>query len=72
MNGPGANLFASLIVSSIGIGFFIYGRKQRRPPQMILGLALSGAPYLLPGVAWMLVVSALLLAGFWLTLRAGI
>jgi len=72
MNGPGASLFASLLVSSIGIGFLIYGRKQRRLPQMILGLALSGAPFLVPGVAWMLSVSALLLAGFWVALRAGV
>ena len=72
MNGPGASLFASLIVSSIGIGFLIYGRKQRRLPQMILGLSLTGAPYLVPGVAWMLSVSALLLAGFWVALRAGV
>ncbi len=72
MNGPGASLFASLIVSSIGIGFFLYGRKQRRLPQGIVGLALSVAPYLVPGVAWMLAVSALLLAGLWLALRAGV
>ena len=72
MHGLGASLFASLIVSSIGIGFFIYGRKQRRLPQAILGLALAAAPYLVPGVAWMLAVSALLLAGLWLAVRAGV
>ena len=72
MNGPGASLFASLLVSSIGIGFFIYGHKQRRLPQVILGAALSGAPYLVPGIAWMFAVSALLLAGLWLALRAGV
>ena len=71
MSGPGASLFAFLIVSSIGIGFFIYGRKQRRLPHTILGLALSGAPYLVPGVVLMLSVSALLLAGFWFARRAG-
>ncbi len=38
-------LFASLVVSSAGFGFFLYGKRQSRLPQICVGLVMMGFPY---------------------------
>lgn len=67
-----AELFATLVASSIGVGLFLYGKKRRRAPQMAVGLALMGVPYFLPGVLWVVSVTAALLAGLWWGSHAGL
>ena len=64
-------LFASLFVSTIGFGVWIYGKKQRRMPQSFTGLAMIVYPYFLGSPAWILGIGAALLVGLWLVLRAG-
>jgi hypothetical protein len=64
-------LFTSLIVSTIGAALFLYGKKARRLPQALGGFALIVAPYLLPGVAWTLVLGVAVCAGVWTASRAG-
>ena len=66
-----ASLMVSLTVSTIGFGFFIYGRKQARIPQVVVGLGLMIYPYFIGGVAPMLAVGAALLGILWLWLRMG-
>ena len=66
-----ASLMVSLTVSTIGFGFFIYGRKQARIPQVVVGLGLMIYPYFIGGVALMLAVGAALLGILWLWLRMG-
>ncbi|MFC1528591.1 hypothetical protein ACFL5B_01635, partial [Candidatus Latescibacterota bacterium] len=38
-------LFAALIWGSIGLGFFIYGKKQKSPVPLACGIVLMGASY---------------------------
>lgn len=38
-------LFCAITWSAIGFGFFIYGRKQRRPVPMIGGILLMASSY---------------------------
>jgi hypothetical protein len=38
-------LFTALCWGAIGFGFFIYGRKQRRPVPMIGGILLIASSY---------------------------
>lgn len=40
-----ATLVASLVVSTVGLGLFLYGKKQVRFPQLIVGLAMMIYPY---------------------------
>ena len=65
-------LFASLFVSAIGFGFFMYGRKQRRAPQMLTGLALMVFPYFLGDPAAILGIAAAAVVALWLLVRAGL
>jgi hypothetical protein len=39
----------SVLFSGIGVGFFIYGRKQKRLAPFISGIALMTAPYFVDG-----------------------
>lgn len=72
MDLSAGTMFASLFVSALGIGLFIYGKKQIRPPQLVTGIALSVSPYFVSGPAWILGIGAALIFGLWLVLRAGL
>jgi hypothetical protein len=50
---------------------FLYGKKQRRPPQLVIGLVLIVYTYFLSSVVWMFVIAALLLGLLWLAVRWG-
>ncbi len=41
-------LLWGVLFSSVGLGFFIYGRKQRAPVPLVCGLALMIYPYFIP------------------------
>jgi hypothetical protein len=53
----GNSLLASVFVGSVGFGFFMYGKKQRRAPHALAGIVLMGYPYFVSSVAWMLVIA---------------
>ena len=67
-----AALFASLVVSGVGLGFFLYGKRQGRPLQLIAGLALMVFPYFVESASWMLGIAALIVGGLWLMSRFGL
>ncbi|MFT5653548.1 MAG: putative membrane protein [Psychromonas sp.] len=52
----------SLLFSSIGMGFFIYGKKQRAIVPLCAGLALIIFPYFMTSVLMLLVVGITLIA----------
>ena len=47
-------LLWGLLFSSIGLGFFIYGRKQRAVVPAVCGIALMVYPYFVPNT-WALI-----------------
>ena len=47
-------LLWGLLFSSCGLGFFLYGKKQRRVVPLVCGLALMGYPYFVSN-SWLLV-----------------
>ena len=71
MTLDGNSLLAGFAVSLIGAGFFMYGKKQSRPPQMLFGLICAVYPYFVGGAGWVFGIFSLLLAGLWLSLRLG-
>ena len=42
-------LLASLVVSTVGLGLFLYGKKQVRFPQLVVGLVMMTFPYFVAG-----------------------
>lgn len=64
-------LIASLLVGSVGYVAFAYGKRQRRIPQLALGVALFVFPYFVDDVWLMLLVAALLCAATWYAVKLG-
>lgn len=55
-----STLWWGLLFGSIGLGFFIYGRKQRAIVPLVCGIGLMAFPYFVSGTAWLLVIGAVL------------
>jgi hypothetical protein len=60
-------LFASLIWGSIGVGYFIYGKKQQAMMPMIGGVVMVVLSYFVGSWFWMsLLCLTLMFAVYWL------
>ncbi len=64
-----ATLVVSIIVSSVGFGLFVYGKKEPAYPQLLVGMALMGCTYLVHGALLLAGVAALLIGGLWVAVR---
>ena len=53
-------LLASLFIGSIGLGLFMYGKRQRRVPHLAVGILLMVYTYFVPNVTLMFVIAAAL------------
>ena len=61
--GITSTLFASLIWGSIGLGFAIYGKKQKATAPLVGGILLMGISYLIGSALVMSLVGVALMAG---------
>ena len=64
-------LLLSILISAVGVGFFLYGKKQQRAPQLVVGIVLIGYTYFVSSVAVMLAIAVALLVALWLAVRLG-
>jgi len=64
-------LFLSLVVGGVGFVLFVYGKKQARWPQLVVGLLFMAYPYFATTVGSLVAVGVILVAGLWLALRLG-
>ena len=55
-------LLWGLLFGSIGLGYFIYGKKQRAVVPLVCGLALMVFPYFVPNTILLVGIGALLIA----------
>jgi len=67
-SSPGA-FFASFLVGLVGLGVFMYGKRQNRMSSLWVGLAMMIYPYFVTGTAAMLGIGAVLLGGLWMVGR---
>jgi hypothetical protein len=61
----------SIVLGAVGMGLFMYGKKQERYPQLIGGIAFMVCPYLVSGTAWNVGATAAIIAGMVLAVNAG-
>ena len=54
------NLFLGLIFGSIGVGYFIYGKKQQRAVPLIIGVALSLYMFFVSDPLWVGIIGVVL------------
>jgi hypothetical protein len=57
-----SGLIWSMFFGSIGVGFFIYGRRQKRLVPFISGIALMVVPYFVDGVGVMIALCVAFMA----------
>jgi hypothetical protein len=62
MLGNQESIFLNIIFGSIGLGFFLYGKKQQRMVPLSCGIALMIFPYFVSGTALLVVVGLVLTA----------
>ena len=61
--GISSTLFASLIWGSIGLGFAIYGKRQKAMAPLVGGILLMAISYLIGSALTMSLVGVVLVAG---------
>ena len=54
-------LFLSLLFGSVGIGYFIYGKKQKKFIPILAGAALCGYPYFVSNIYVLMALGLLLI-----------
>lgn len=62
-------LIASIMVSLIGFACFSYGKKQKRPPALVIGAVTMAVPYFLSTATMLLLTCGALLAALWFSTR---
>ena len=55
-------LWWGLLFGSIGLGFFVYGRKQQAIVPLVCGGVLMVFPYFVSGTVWLLLIGVVLIA----------
>ena len=57
-----SSLLLGLVFSAIGAGFFMYGRKQKRPIPLLCGVALMVYPYFISSNLLLVTIGVALMA----------
>ena len=57
------SLIAGFSVSTVGFSFFIYGKKQDRLPQLVVGMLLMAAPLIVADPIRLCFAAVLILIG---------
>ena len=57
-----AELLWGVLFSSIGLGYFIYGRKQGKTIPLLCGVVLMTYPYFMPNVPALVIIGAIFAA----------
>ena len=60
--GSEAELLWGVLFGSVGLGFFLYGKKQERLVPLVCGLALMAYPYFMPNAAALVLMGVVLIA----------
>ena len=56
-----STLFWGVLFGAFGLGYFVYGKKQRAIVPLLCGIGLMALPYFVTG-AWLLVALGVILA----------
>ena len=56
------NLLFGIIAGAIGVGYFMYGRRQTKFVPLIAGILLCVYPYFVDSVVWLSVIGLVLVA----------
>ena len=63
--GSTASILWGTLFSAIGVGFFIYGKRQSMITPLLCGIALVAYPWFVTNVLWLIVIGVVLMAIPW-------
>ena len=58
-------LFSSLVIGTVGLGFFLYGKKRPEPKCLLIGLAMCIYPYFVSSLLLMWGIAVACVAAVW-------
>lgn len=58
----GTTLAIGILAGAIGVGYFMYGKRQTKFVPLLAGMALCVYPYFVDSVLWLVVIGGALLA----------
>ena len=61
-----ATLVWGMIFGAIGLGYFIYGKRQAALLPLLCGIGLMVVPYFIASTLWLILVCAALMAAPWI------
>lgn len=64
-------LFFGMVISSVGLALFVYGKKQARLPQLAVGLAMMVFPYFTSTLRPLVGIAGVLMLFLWWAIRMG-
>ena len=62
-------IIAACIVSTVGFSIFVFGKKQQRLPQLIVGMLMMASPMIVRDPVWVSVTAVALLLGMRVAIR---
>ncbi len=62
-------IFSGLVIGLVGMGLFVYGKRQEEPDCLLAGLAISAAPILVHSVLLLWAATGLVGAGLYMKRR---
>ena len=60
-----AGLIWGMLFGAIGLGYFVYGKRQRMGVSLVCGIGLMLFPYFVPSVTWLILIGIALMALPW-------
>ncbi|MER3546192.1 MAG: hypothetical protein C4338_00800 [Rhodanobacteraceae bacterium] len=60
-----ASLVWAMLFSAVGVGFFIYGKRQSMSVPLLCGLGLMVYPWFVASAVWLVVIGLTLMAIPW-------
>ncbi len=72
MDLSAGTLFAGMLVSTAGMGLFMYGKRESRGPQLLVGIGMMALPMFVSGAWPILGIGALFIGALWFSVRAGL
>jgi hypothetical protein len=64
-------LLVALAAGSLGLGIFVYGKRQGRLPHLLAGVALMAYPYFVSSWAVSAAIGGAVIALLWIAVRLG-
>jgi hypothetical protein len=63
-SNPGL-LISGLIISTLGLAIFVYGKKMEKGKSLAVGLVMMIFPMFIPSVLWMWLIAGACMAGLY-------